>query len=70
MVGLLVALWKQAQLGVPFAIAIAIVSLLLVAQHRRVKPSDLTRIQSSFFTLNAIISSILMIALMVEGGSG
>ncbi len=70
MVGLLVALSRQAQLGVPFAIAIAIVSLLLVAQHRRVKPDDLTRIQGSFFTLNAIISSILMIALMVEGWSG
>jgi len=46
------------------------VSLLLVAQHRRVKADDLTRIQGSFFTLNAIISSILMIALMVEGWSG
>ncbi|MDE0960381.1 MAG: putative 4-hydroxybenzoate polyprenyltransferase [Planctomycetota bacterium] len=70
MVGLLVTLWDQAHLGIPFAVAIIIVSLLLVAEHRLVKADDLTRVQSSFFTLNAIISSILMVALMVEGWSG
>ena len=63
-------LWDQAHLGIPFAVAIIIVSLLLVAEHRLVKADDLTRVQSSFFTLNAIISSILMVALMVEGWSG
>lgn len=67
MVVALVTLWKIAVLGVPLLVAIILVSALLVMEHRLVRVDDLSRIQRAFFTLNAIISVIIMVALMMEG---
>ena len=62
-------LWYFGQLGSPFLIATSIVCILLVTEHRLVKPDDLRRVNRSFFTLNALVSLILMIALIIEGWS-
>lgn len=60
-------LWQHAQLGTPFLVATIIVCILLVAEHRLVKPDDLRRVNRAFFTLNALVSLILMVALIIEG---
>ena len=67
MAGLLCWLWVEAELGLPFALAALVVTILLIVQHRLVKPDDLGKVQRAFFTLNAIISVLLMAALILEG---
>lgn len=67
MAGLLYWLWVEAELGLPFALAAMVVTILLLVQHRLVKPDDLGKVQRAFFTLNAIISVLLMAALILEG---
>ena len=64
---MLVWLWREAQLGVSFLVAIGIVWMLLWYQHRLVRPDDLGSVNRAFFNLNATISVILMVAMMVEG---
>ncbi len=67
MAALLCWLWVEAKLGLPFALATMVVTVLLIVQHRLVKPDDLGKVQRAFFTLNAIISVLLMSALILEG---
>jgi 4-hydroxybenzoate polyprenyltransferase len=59
-VGFLVALGATTpELGVLFCVGIAIAVLLLVIEHSLVKPTDLSRLNLAFFTLNGVISLIL-----------
>jgi 4-hydroxybenzoate polyprenyltransferase len=46
-----------------FAVAIGI---LLVVEHRLVKPQDLTRIDIAFYHVNSIISVLIFLALVAE----
>jgi 4-hydroxybenzoate polyprenyltransferase len=52
----LVALWWTAGLGPLFAAAVVAVGLLLAYEHSLVRPDDLTRVNSAFFNVNAVIS--------------
>lgn len=54
--GALPWLVPQLSLGLPYWIALFIVGLLLIRQHRIVSPNDLSRVNEAFFTLNAVIS--------------
>ncbi len=63
---MLLWLWQAAQLGNSFLVATGIVWVLLIWQHRLVKPDDLGRVNRAFFTMNANISVILMIAMILE----
>lgn len=65
MVGALVALWVLADLGPLFAGAIALVAALLFYEHRLVRPDDLTQVNRAFFTMNGIISALLMVAMIL-----
>jgi len=47
------------ELGILFAIGIGIAAVLLVIEHSLVKPTDLSRLNLAFFTLNGVISLIL-----------
>ena len=49
----------SAELGWIYAAAWAIVSLSLAIEHTLVSPSDLSRLNTAFFTLNGIVSLIL-----------
>jgi 4-hydroxybenzoate polyprenyltransferase len=49
-----------AGLGWGYAIALFPVALLLVAQHRMVRPDDLSRVNAAFFTANGAISLLLL----------
>jgi 4-hydroxybenzoate polyprenyltransferase len=47
------------ELGILFAIGIALACVLLIFEHSLVKPTDLSKLNMAFFTLNGVISLIL-----------
>jgi 4-hydroxybenzoate polyprenyltransferase len=49
-------------LGWPAAVGVVAVAALLVYQHTLVKPNDLSRMNAAFFTTNAVVSIILLLA--------
>jgi 4-hydroxybenzoate polyprenyltransferase len=57
----LALLWWTAQLGVLFLASIVGVALLLVYEHRLVRPDDLRRVNMAFFNVNAVISLGLLV---------
>jgi 4-hydroxybenzoate polyprenyltransferase len=59
-VGFLVALdVTPPELGLFFGIGVGIAMVLLVIEHSLVKPTDLSKLNLAFFTLNGVISLIL-----------
>ena len=44
----------------------AAIGILLVVEHRLVKPQDLTRIDIAFYHVNSIISVLIFLALVAE----
>lgn len=65
MVGTLVTLTVTAELGWMFALAVAIVAAMLIYEHRLVRPDDLSRVNRAFFTMNGLISALLMVAMIL-----
>ena len=59
MVPLLVAVWRMAGGGVVFAAGIVVTVAGLVYQHSIVRPGDLSRINTAFFTANGLVSVTL-----------
>lgn len=45
---------------------VCFVSIMLVYEHSLIKPHDLSKISMAFFTVNGIISMILMVATLVD----
>lgn len=66
MVAMLVWLWWAAALGGIFLGAVGAVMLLLAWEHSLVRPDDLSHTNRAFFTMNGIISFLLMGALVAE----
>ncbi len=60
MIGVLLALPRYAGLGTIYSIGVYIVASLLLYEHSLVKPKDLSKINTAFFTVNGIISMGLM----------
>ena len=59
-VGLLIGLWwTTPELGVLFAVGIGLTVVLMAVEHAVVKPTDLSRINLAFFTLNGVIGLLL-----------
>ncbi len=56
MVVCLFGLWWAAGLGRVFLASIAAVAVLLTYEHSLVRPADLTRVNTAFFDVNALIS--------------
>jgi 4-hydroxybenzoate polyprenyltransferase len=55
-----------ADFSAPYGIAVALIALLLVAQHAIARPDDPRRLEIAFFRLNAAVGPILMAAVLVE----
>jgi 4-hydroxybenzoate polyprenyltransferase len=66
MVVFLAGLLIVAQLGVIFAVGIVIIAALLVAEHLIIKPTDLSRVETAFLTLNGLVSATLMLAIVLD----
>ncbi len=61
-------------LGWIFACGVGVVALLLVYEHRLVRPDDLSRVGTAFFQVNVAISVLVMasalVSVWVQGGRG
>ncbi|KAB2832694.1 MAG: 4-hydroxybenzoate octaprenyltransferase [Candidatus Brocadia sp.] len=60
MVGVLLAVSRYTELGMMYTIGVGIIAALLVYEHALVRPKDLSKINTAFFTVNGIISVGLM----------
>jgi len=59
-IGFIAALgWSTPELGVLFAFGIGLAGILLIVEHSLVKPTDLSKLNLAFFTLNGVISLVL-----------
>jgi 4-hydroxybenzoate polyprenyltransferase len=64
--GALFALASIAHLGVPYLAGVGVVALLLVYEHAIVRPSDLSRLDAAFFTLNGYVSVVFFVATLID----
>ncbi len=55
-----------AGLGGPFLGALALAAVLLVWEHRLVRPDDLSRVDAAFFTINGWVSVALFLGLALD----
>ncbi len=62
----LLAFWRSADLGWIFAAAVLAAGLLLLLQHRIVRPDDLSRLDLAFFTLNGWVGVALFAGLALD----
>lgn len=61
MIGCLLLLVRSLELG-PLALAgVAVVAVLLIYEHRLVKPHDLSRVDAAFFTMNGYVSVVFFL---------
>ena len=59
-VSVLIGLALLPNLGALYLIGVGVVTLILVYEHAIVKPNDLSRVNVAFFTLNGMVSLVLM----------
>ncbi len=63
---LLVALGWQVGMGGSYAVGLVVVGGLLVYEHRLVRADDLSRLNVAFFTMNGVISVVVLVAVLVD----
>ena len=67
MVVILIILWAIAPpLGMIFIAGLIPAAALLVIEHLVVRPDDLSRVDTAFFTLNALVSVVLAAAIIID----
>ncbi|NOZ24172.1 MAG: UbiA family prenyltransferase [Planctomycetes bacterium] len=59
MAGLLLGMPLCSDLGMPFVVGVIAVAVLLAYEHWLVKPDDLSRVSTAFFTINGMVSVAL-----------
>ncbi|MES1171665.1 MAG: UbiA-like polyprenyltransferase, partial [Bacteroidota bacterium] len=64
--GALTALGPVASLGVFYFAGVAVVAALLVWEHAIVRPSDLSRLNMAFFSLNGYVSVVFLAAVLAD----
>lgn len=65
-VAFLILLWWRADLGWIYAASIALAALLLIFEHRVVRPDDLSRVDLAFFTFNGWVGVGLFVGLALD----
>ena len=66
MVAVLIGVALLADLGVIYLVGVGVVIIILVYEHAIVKPNDLSRVNLAFFTLNGVVSLVLMALSVVD----
>ncbi len=71
MIGVLIAIpsvgaSSGVALGLPYWLGLKAVAALLTYEHVIVRPSDLSRVNAAFYTMNGVISLVLMAACVVD----
>ncbi len=62
----LAALAVAAQLGWPYWLAVAVAAGLLVHEHRLVRVGDYSKLDAAFFTMNGVISGVVMLGAVAD----
>lgn len=65
-VALMVALGWHVGMGWVYAAGVLAIALLLVWEHRLVRPDDLARVNMAFLNLNAIISVVYFVSTLID----
>lgn len=65
--GFFVAMYISFNMHPVFLFFLIVIAILLMVEHRLVKPDDLTHINMAFFHMNSIISVTLFIGVLVQG---
>ena len=66
MVALLIGVTLLTDLGIIYLVGVGIVIVILIYEHAIVKPNDLSRVNLAFFTLNGMVSLVLMALSVVD----
>ena len=66
MVTVLLGVTLLTDLGVVYLAGVGIVIIILIYEHAIVKPHDLSRVNLAFFTLNGMVSLVLMALSVVD----
>ena len=66
MIAILLSVTLLTDLGVVYLAGVGIVIIILVYEHAIVKPHDLSRVNLAFFTLNGMVSLVLMALSVVD----
>lgn len=66
LVGVLLLLPRYTNLSIVYSIGVYIVAALLIYEHSLVRPKDLSRVNTAFFTVNGIISMGLMGVTLID----
>ncbi len=61
MMGVLVWSFLLFRLSLLSWVGLALVAMVLIYEHRIVKPNDLSRVNAAFFTLNGLVSILLLV---------
>lgn len=54
--------WTIPTLGAIYWMALGVIAVLLIWEHSLVRPDDLSRVNAAFFSANAIIGAVLLVA--------
>jgi len=65
-VGILVAVGLVVPLGVAWFVGVVLVAAILFYEHWIVSADDLSRVNMAFFTMNGVVSLLLMVAMLVD----
>lgn len=63
---LLVAFGIYFELGFAFWVGFCLTALLLIIEHGMVKPTDFSKVGYAFFTVNGLVSILLLICLLID----
>ena len=66
-IGFFLAMYFYFSMHPVFLIFLAGIALLLIIEHRLVKPDNLTHIDVAFFHINSVVSLLLFMGVLVEG---
>ncbi len=64
--GLLAAFWVNSGFGWVFGASIAVAGILLAWEHRLVRAGDYSRLDTAFFTMNGVISAVVMVGAILD----
>ena len=62
----LVAFGAAVGLGAAYYVGVALAAAVIAYEYRLVKPGDLTRLDSAFFTMNGIVSIVVFLGALVD----
>ena len=66
MIAVLIGVTLLTDLGVVYLVGVGVVIVILIYEHAIVKPHDLSRVNLAFFTLNGMVSLVLMALSVVD----